>query len=188
MSSNRKLRSEHYSSGEKALTRREYDKLLSVITDLQDELLIRMAVATGLRREDLCDIKVADIVFPEKRLRFYEAKKRKWREIDLPDAIIVCLQKYWNMLDKKERGREYLFDFVGRTAYTHFNNWCREAGIPERPFHSLRATRIKFAHDVGWTDEQISKLTGDKIDTIQLHYRTPSVGEMAQVTQMKSFA
>jgi integrase len=188
MVTNRKLRSEHYTSGEKALTRQEYDKLLSVITDLQDELLIRMAVATGLRREDLCDIKVADIVVPEKRLRFYEAKKKKWREIDLPDSVIVTMQKYWNMLDKKEREREYLFNFVGRTAYTHFNNWCRVAGIPERPFHALRATCTKFAHDAGWTDEQISKLTGDRIDTIQLHYRTPSVGEMAQVTQNKSFA
>ena len=48
MLTNRKLRSEHYTSGEKALTRQEYDKLLSVITDLQDELLIRMAVANRI--------------------------------------------------------------------------------------------------------------------------------------------
>jgi len=84
-----------------------------------------MAVANELRREDLCNIKVADIVVPEKRLRFYEAK-RKWREIDLPNAVIVTLKKYWKMLDKKDQSREYLFTFVGRTAYTHFNNWCRE--------------------------------------------------------------
>jgi hypothetical protein len=74
---------------------------------------------------------------PEKRLRFYEAKK-KWREIDLPDAVIVCLQKYWNMLDKKEQSREYLFDFVGRTAYTHFNNWCRPGTVILRVLIILR--------------------------------------------------
>jgi len=33
----------------------------------------------------------------------------------------------------------------------------------------------------------ISKLTGDKIATIQEHYRTPSVDEMRQLTQKKAF-
>ena len=35
-----KLQSDRYTTGEKALTREEYDKLVKVITDLQDELMI----------------------------------------------------------------------------------------------------------------------------------------------------
>ena len=52
-----KLQSDRYTTGEKALTRKEYDKLVKVITDLQDELMIRLGIlATGIRREDLCNI------------------------------------------------------------------------------------------------------------------------------------
>ncbi len=195
----RKLQSEKYRSGEKALTKPEYEKVLSVTTDLQDELLIRMAVATGLRREDLCKIEVANINLQDKTLLFHEAKKdrrdkatgnivEKWRTIELQPIVIVTIQKFWKTLPKEQQKRRYLFDFVGRTAYRHFNHWCEVAGIPQRPFHSLRATCIKFAHANGWTDEQIAKLTGDKISTIQEHYMTPSVDEMREVTRLRGFA
>lgn len=214
-----KLYSDKYTSGEKALEVNEYKKLLEVITDLQDELLIRMAVSTGLRREDLCNIKISNISIKDKTLYFHEAKKdtiqrqpsekvngkkirgkpllidgktihiEKWRMIDLQPIVLTCLEKFWKTLPKEEqRKREYLFDFVGRTAYNKFNKWCRVAGIPERPFHSLRATCIKFAHNNGWSDESISKLTGDTISVIQAHYMTPSVGEMKRITEEKGFA
>ena len=76
-----KVKSERYTYGEKALTRSEYEKLVCVITDSQDELLIKMAVATGLRREDLCDIETNNINLKDKTLKFYEAKKKKWTPI-----------------------------------------------------------------------------------------------------------
>ncbi len=180
-----KPKSDRYASGEKALTRGEYERLISMITDLQDELLIKMAVATGLRREDLCDIETSNINLENRTLTFYEAKKKKWRTIDLPDSIITMIETFYETPEKEQARRGKLFDFCGRTAYRHFNYWCNAASIPERPFHSLRATCIKFAHDAGWTDEQISRLTGDKIATIQEHYRTPGVDEMREITRVK---
>lgn len=183
-----KLQSDRYKTGEFALTRTEYDKLMNVITDLQDELLIRLAVATGIRREDLCKIECDHISLEDKTLFFHESKKSVSRTIDLPDLVIVCIKKFYTSLDRQElRKRKLLFDFSGRTAYRHFNSWCVVAGIRERPFHSLRATCIKLAHASGWTDEQISKLTGDKIATIQEHYMTPSSDEMREVTKEKVF-
>jgi integrase len=178
-----KLHSDRYKTGEKALSREEYGKLLAVITDLQDELMIRLGVASGLRREDLCNIEFENIDLFEGTIFFYEAKKRQNRMIYIQDDIVALIKKYVNTLSKEDRKRPYLFDYVGRTAYRHFNFWCREAGIPERPIHALRATCIKFAHDAGWSDEQISKLTGDKISTIHEHYMTPSQGEMKEITR-----
>ena len=192
-----KLESDRYKSGEKALTQGEYTKLTSVITDLQGELLIKMAVATGIRREDMCrpsynkedehrGIKCDDINIKDYKLTYFEAKKNRTRTIDLPEALIILIKKFYNELGREElKKRIYLFDFTGRTAYRHFNHWCEVAEIPTRPFHALRATCIKFCHGAGWTDEQISKLTGDKISTIQEHYMTPSVDEMREVTQNK---
>ena len=72
-----KLQSDRYTTGEKALTREEYDKLVKVITDLQDELMIRLGVATGIRREDLCNIECDNINLKDKTMLFYESKKSR---------------------------------------------------------------------------------------------------------------
>lgn len=215
---NMKLESSKYKSGEKALTHEEYRKLLSVISDVEDELLIKMAVATGLRREDLCNILISNIDLKEKKLLFHEAKKdkivreestkdekgrvirgkpvfnsdgsvrkeEKWRTIDISPQLITTIEKFLKTIDKKERSKRImLFSFRGRQAYNRFNTLCKKAEINTRPFHGLRATCIKFAHDAGWQDEQICKLTGDTLSVIQMHYRTPSVSEMAEVTVKK---
>lgn len=218
-----KLYSDRYKTGQKAMTREEYNKLISCITDLQDELMIKLSIDIMTRREDTCNIECDNIDLKNCKLRFHEAKKDtiereessfvivdgkkirikgkpiigkdgklvkviKWRTIDLSQEIVALIQKYYNTLDKSElKKRIYLFDYVGRTAYRHFQHWCEVAGIDTRPIHALRATGIKFAHDAGWTDEQIADITGDKISTIREHYMTPSVDEMRQAKQKKAF-
>lgn len=183
-----KLYSDRYKTGEKALSREEYNKLISIITDSQDELMIRLGVAIGARREDLCNILIENINLRERTLTFFESKKKRQKTIDIPDEVCVLIQKFYNTMDKKTlEKRVKLFSYTGRTAYNRFNHWCVVAGIPERPIHALRATCIKFAHIAGWSDNEISKLTGDNIATIREHYMVPSVDEMKQVTQRKAF-
>jgi len=183
-----KLYSDRYKTGEKALSREEYTKLISVIDNLEDEVMVRLGVAAGLRREDLCNIQISRINLREKTLSFHESKKKREKQIDLPDEVCVLIQKFYNSLGAKVLSkREKLFSYTGRTAYNRFNAWCRVAGIDERPIHALRATCIKFAHTAGWNDTEISKLTGDNIATIREHYMVPSVDEMKQVTQKRAF-
>ena len=176
-----KLESDKYRSGQKALTHKELDKLMEVIDNIEDELLIILAVTTGLRREDLCSVKTKNIDLQEGTLTFHESKKNKDRTIYLSPKAVTLISKFLKTQEK----RDNLFSFCGRTAYRHFNYWCRIAKIPERPFHALRATCTKFCHDAGWTDPQISDLTGDSIRVIQQHYMTPSRGEMKQAAQEK---
>ena len=176
-----KLQSSKYKSGEKALSRKEYEKLISVIDNIEDELLIKMAVSTGIRREDLCNIKVSNINLNDGVLTFHEAKKNTDRPIYLNSDVVILIKKFLNTQEK----REYLFSFTGRTAYRHLNHWCRVADIPERPFHALRATCVKFCQMVGWQPEQVSKLTGDTIRVIQEHYATPSDGDMKEAVRGK---
>jgi integrase len=190
-----KLKSDKYKSGEKALTHKEYDTLIDSIADLEDELLIKLAVATGLRREDICNVLVSNIDLENNTLIFFESKKNITRPIFLSDSIVTLIRKYLKTIPQGGYKRKYkkqivagfLFSIQGRSAYRHFNYWCKIAGIDERPFHALRATCIKFAHDAHWSDEQISKLTGDKISTIQEHYMTPSNDEMRQAAKEKAF-
>lgn len=177
-----KLNSNKYKSGEKALSRKEYEKLVSVIDNIGDELLIKMAVTTGLRREDLCNVKVHNINLDDGLMTFHESKKNTDRPIYLNPEVILLIKKYLNTQDR----RENLFPFSGRTAYRHLNHWCRIAEIPERPFHALRATCVKFCQAAGWKPEEVSKLTGDTIRVIQEHYATPSDGDMKEAVTKKS--
>ena len=177
-----KLKSDRYKSGKKALSKKEYEKLISVIDNIEDELLIKMAITTGLRREDLCNIEIDNIDLKEGTLNFHEQKKDKNRQIYLNYDVVLLIKKFLNTQEKRKK----LFSFGGRTAYRHLNHWCRVAEIPERPFHSLRATCIKFYDAAGLSVQIVSKLTGDSIRVIQEHYQTPSEGEMKEAIQKKA--
>ena len=176
-----KLNSSKYKSGEKALNRKEYEKLISVIDNLEDELLIKLAVSTGIRREDLCSLKISNINLEDGILTFHESKKRVDRPIYLNPDVVILIKKFLNT----QEDRQKLFSFGGRTAYRHLNHWCRVANIPERPFHALRATCVKFCQAAGWRPEEVSKLTGDTIRVIQEHYATPTDGDMKSAVREK---
>ena len=176
-----RLKSDRYKTGEKALTQKEYEQLMSVVDNIEDELLIKLAVSTGIRREDIVKIKISNINLDDGTLIFHEKKKNRDRTIYLPQSIIILTRKFLKTIKK----RDNLFSFCGRTAYRHFNHFCGVAGIPERPFHALRATCIKFCQARGWTLEQVSSLTGDTIRVIEEHYSTPTSQEMSDVVRGK---
>lgn len=177
-----KLNSDKYKSGQKSLSKKEYEKLVSVIDNLEDELLIKMAITTGLRREDLCSIKISNLNLDDGTLTFHETKKNLDRRIYINQDIVMLIKKFLKTQDK----RDTLFSFTGRTAYRHLNHWCVIAGIPERPFHALRATCVKFCQLAGWTPSEVSDLTGDTLRVIQEHYATPSDGEMREAVRTKA--
>lgn len=176
-----RLNSEKYKSGEKSLSKKEYEKLISVIDNIQDELLIKLAITTGIRREDLCSLKIGNINLEEGTLTFHESKKNLDRSIYLAPEIVLLIKKFLKTQPKREK----LFSFTGRTAYSHLNHWCVIAGIPERPFHALRATCVKFCQAAGWSASEVSSLTGDTIRVIQEHYATPTDGDMREAIRTK---
>jgi integrase len=174
---------ERYRSGEKALTPREYRELISVIDRQEDEVLIKLAVSIGARREDLASIKVKDIDLDELKLSFYEQKKRRIHTVPLSPEMARLIKQLLNSRGKNPGQR--LFTFTGRTAYSRLQLYCDKAEIPRRPFHALRATCIKRCQAAGWTPEQVSRLTGDTIAVIQEHYSYPSSSEMQEVASSK---
>ena len=176
-----KLKSDSYKSGQKSLSKNEYAKIISVIDNLEDELLIKLAISTGIRREDLCSIKISNINLDDSILTFHESKKNLDRRIYLNSDIVLLIRKFLKTQDKRPK----LFSFTGRTAYRHLNHWCVLAGIPERPFHALRATCVKFCQQAGWSASEVSDLTGDSLRVIQEHYAVPSDGEMREAVQKK---
>lgn len=178
-----RVKKERYRTGEKALTPREYEKLISVIDRLDDEVLVKLAVSIGARREDLASIKVSNMNLDELRLSFYEQKKRRIHHVPLSPEMVRLIRQLLNSRGKNQS--EYLFPFTGRTAYSRLQMYCDKAGIPRRPFHALRATCIKRCQAADWSIEQVARLTGDTIAVIQEHYAWPSSSEMQEVASEK---
>lgn len=179
-----KAKRERYRTGEKALTRTELEKVLAVVDTLEDEVLIKLAVTTGIRREDLAALEWSCIDEGEGKLTFYENKKRRFHTVPLCAEVLQLLRKYRNTLGKSKRKR--ILPFTGRTAYNRLHALCEKAGIPKRPFHALRATCIKLSQAAGWRPEETARLVDDTIEVIQAHYSTPSESEMRQAAREKS--
>lgn len=191
---------ERYTTGQHALTLKEWSKLILVVDNLEDEVMLKLAVTKGFRREDIghgtikryrkkepvwitTGIKIENIKIEDKLLVYYESKKDRIRDVPLNSSDITMINKLINSRGKRQH--EYLITYSGRTAYRKLQEYCDKAGIKRRPFHALRATCTKFCKSAGWSDEQVSRLTGDTIAVIQAHYRTPSTAEMAEVADNK---
>nr|HPM61103.1 tyrosine-type recombinase/integrase [Methanoregulaceae archaeon] len=68
-------KSVRYRTGEKALTRKEYDAILSVCGTLEDRVMMMLAVSLGLRRGDLVRVRVGNVDFKNHQITYLERKK-----------------------------------------------------------------------------------------------------------------
>lgn len=179
-------------AGENALTEPEVHTVLAAATDFESEVLLRVAIATGIRREDLVRVRMEGVDLDSARIRFYESKKRRQWEVTIGGETLSALRKW---VAGQPRTSNWLFPSTygpaghksghrsGRWAYNVLQDALRAANLEQRPFHSLRSTCVKLCQRRGWTPEQVSKLTGDTIRVIQLHYSTPSRDEMSAVAR-----
>lgn len=175
-------------SGERTLTKDQIEKLLGTITELKHKVLLKLAINTGIRRDDIVSIRVKDINFDTGEIHFFEKKKKRYWSVfvnnDMLNYIIMLLNTY--------RKKDFLFPsnynnrnhISGRRAYDILQYYCKRIGVEQNiPFHTLRASFVKIAKDKGWTYEQLKRQTGDREETLKKHYATPSDGEMKEVAK-----
>lgn len=173
---------ERYKTGEKSFTAKEYAKLLEVCDCLEDEVMIRLAAATGARRDDFADIKISNINFVDHTLTYYQRKKRNYVTVNIGGKMENLLIKHKKTKNSKDT---MLFSVKGRQLYNRMHTLCRKAGIPERPFHAWRATCVKFHQAAGWSPEAVAKLIDDTLSVVQMHYMVPSADEMRELSRDK---
>ncbi len=173
-------------SGEKALTKLQVDKLLNSITNLEDEALIRLTLSIGVRREDAVAIKRIDIDLKQNKVKYYEAKKKRIRDVPIPTKTAQVLAQWLNA--SKNIKSDYVFlprrkrakHLSGVSAWRMLQEYCKKAEVPAIPFHALRATCIKIKQAQGWSVEEVAKLIGDTVSVVQAHYSVPSDSELSE--------
>jgi integrase len=179
-----------YRTGERALTPNQVEKLLERVTDLHDLGLIQLGVSTGIRREDIVGIKTKDVDAENSSVTFYERKKSRTRTVFVSGNVMNTLK----MIQRINGTNPYLFPtrksgkskhLSGRAAYNILNKYLEAAGLPRRPFHSLRGTCYKMCQRKGWTPEQAAEHIGDTLTVAQRHYAVPSVEELKEAATSK---
>ena len=147
----------------------EQEKLLSSTILYEDLALFKLALTTGIRREDIVNIEMINLGVANRKLRFWEQKKKRYWEVPLTINVQNELIRYLKHKDPYDR---YLFNFSGRTAYNKLQRALKNAEIKkEISFHDLRRSFIKTAKIKGISINAVAQITGDRIDTIQQFYQ-----------------
>ena len=160
----------------------EQEQLFSVVTNLEDMVLFKLELSTGIRREDISNIKIDDIDLPQKKLKFWEGKKKRMWEVPLTNEVANLIEMYVKTMRKDGRNRQLmLFEFTGRTAYNRLQNYLKKAGINKViSFHDLRRSFMKTAKRRGILPKALSQITGDTLATIERYYENLTMDELRE--------
>lgn len=146
----------------------EQARLFEVTDTLEDLVLFRLALTTGIRREDLTSIELGGIDLDSRRLTFWESKKKRFWTVPLASSVMPDLRRYLNSLPS---GTKQLFGFSGRTAYNRLQKFLGKAGISKQvAFHDLRRSMMKTAKKRGLSKQAVAQITGDSYRTIEQYY------------------
>ena len=180
-------------SGEQALTQKQVKDLIDTCPNIEEAALLSLTVSTGMRRSDIIRVKVRDLNLDENKVSYREKKKGdRIRTVGIPGKTVTKIRQWLNarnsdskFLFPARQGNSSTGHISGRTAYNVFQRNLERLGLEKRPFHSLRATCVKLCQRRGWSPEQTARHIGDRVDTVQKHYSTPSDEELFSVSQEK---
>jgi len=155
-------------TGDLALTRDEYDRLISVADNFEDRLLLMIGCCTGMRRSDIVRLKLENINFDRHEISYQEKKKGdKIRTVPIPQRLETELKLY-EVEQKRKTGN--IFSFKDRQSWNRFAALCDKAGVTRRPIHSMRSTAISFLISAGFSVAESAKIIGDTESTVFQHY------------------
>ncbi len=163
-----------------ALTFEELRRVLESCITLEEEVMIKFAVTTGIRREDFASIELMNVDLEERTITFWEEKKDRPWKVPLEPPVIQVLKKYIPTLPANEK---YLFPKTGRTYHRYWNNVLKRAGMPPMRFHDLRRSCMRLSRSMGRDIRFVMDLTGDKAETILQEYEGYSITEMNELLE-----
>ena len=156
----------------RTLSEDEKSRLFKVCSD-DDELMdvILLALLTGARQGELCELKWDHIDFEGGLLFFMNTKNKTHRVLPLSEEMLVIFQK--RRLNSFFAGSEWVFpDKVGDGPITvkyRFRKRVKKAGIEDFRFHDLRHCAGSALTRANVPEMKIQKIMGHK--TVQMTKR-----------------
>ena len=120
---------------------------------------VLFAVATAMRRGEICALKWAD-VDEGKKLALIRDRKDPRQKIG-NDQWIPLLPEAWAILQRQPRG-ERVFPIEPGTLSKYFTEACRALSIPDLHLHDMRHEGTSQLFEEGYPIEQVAVVTGHK--------------------------
>jgi integrase len=154
-------------------TQDELDRLIAAFeANLRQQIplgrIVRFAVATAMRQEEICRIEWADFDRENKMLLIRDRKdpRRKNGNNQRIPLLDVCGYDSYAIVNEqhaysgKNSGR--IFPYNGRSVGTAFRRQCQKLKIIDLHFHDLRREGTSRLFEAGFSIEQVALVTGHK--------------------------
>ena len=153
-------------------TQREIDRLIAHFEDNPRQLipmgrLIRFAIATAMRQEEICRIAWSDVDMARKTVKVKDRKDPRQKEGNHQTVPLLNLTGYdaWQVLLEQRiitRGIGRVFPHNHRSVGTAFRRGCRALKIDDLHFHDLRHEATSRLFEAGLDIQQVALVTGHK--------------------------
>jgi len=154
----------------------DIDSLLAAISKVRDRAMILLLLRTGMRIGELLNVKVTDIILPEKKILLYIGGKNFEGRVvyfskDAEAALVEWLQL-------RNEQKEYLFYSPARENISYVSAWkvmrdlLTKANLRGKGYtlHSLRHTFATTMLNAGLRLEVLQELLGHKLIDMTLRY------------------
>jgi site-specific recombinase XerD len=130
------------------LSREEVERLIQSAGSVLHRIWLLILYATGMRREELVQLKIADIDSGRMLIHIHQGKGKKDRDVMLSPRLLLELRDYWRSANPKPK--TYLFPGKGphhnayvpidsRSVFDAVQQAAKRAGIDKRVHpHTLR--------------------------------------------------
>ena len=161
------------------LSEEEVARVIESAATSYHRVILMTLYGAGLRREELCRLKVTDVDSQRMVLHVRQGKGRKDRDVTLSPRLLEVLRDYW----KRRKPKTYLFPsyhskrreqpISSRTVYYAVSEASRRAGIQKKVYpHLLRHSWATHLLERGTDLRSIQMLLGHfdlEATTIYLH-------------------
>ena len=137
------------------LSQGEVAKLIESASNLMHRAILMTLYATGMRREELCRLKVSDIDKERMVIHIRQGKGQRDRDVDLSESLLETLREYWRWMKPKT----YLFPgtikgwradvpITGKVVWAACREAAERSGIPKRIYPHL----IRHCYATHWLE------------------------------------
>ncbi|MBB6464994.1 site-specific integrase [Aminobacter sp. NyZ550] len=130
--------------------------------------IIRFAVATAMRQEEICTVRWSDLECRTRMLLIRDRKdpRNKQGNNQRIPLFAACGYDAWAIVEEQRACRsnndDRIFPYNGRSVGTAFRRGCADLSIHDLHFHDLRHEGTSRLFEAGFTIEQVALVTGHK--------------------------
>ncbi|SFJ80691.1 Site-specific recombinase XerD [Bosea sp. OK403] len=181
----------HDNRRERRLQEGELERLLEALSKARNPLLspiIRLALATGLRRGELLALRERDIDLKRLFLLVREAKNGHSRTIPLTSEAVTAIKEALSRLDHGEiRPRNaVLFPIAAANLRELWNATAKRAELEDFHFHDLRHEAISRLFELGLTVPEVASVSGHRTMSMLMRYAHASGASVRAKMQVAS--